>query len=218
MRALAHGLPMLCLPMGRDQNDNAARVARAERACGSIPAPRPKNSAPRSSGWSPNPPSRRMRASSVARSRQPSRRTRSRRRWKRLSPSVSRCALARDAVCGVREIWPSSKLLSLTMPPKVSGPMSARSRLFVALVKTAAQGRRAGDLQKKQPNLRAHWAPLGYRRPAVSRWTIRRVPNVKSGVLTPTGEFRPHHRLEHASPGSLSFRQGRWANFSPPAS
>jgi UDP:flavonoid glycosyltransferase YjiC (YdhE family) len=27
MRALAHGLPMLCLPMGRDQNDNAARVA-----------------------------------------------------------------------------------------------------------------------------------------------------------------------------------------------
>jgi UDP:flavonoid glycosyltransferase YjiC (YdhE family) len=26
MRALAHGLPMLCLPMGRDQNDNAARV------------------------------------------------------------------------------------------------------------------------------------------------------------------------------------------------
>ena len=27
MRALANGLPMLCLPMGRDQNDNAARVA-----------------------------------------------------------------------------------------------------------------------------------------------------------------------------------------------
>ena len=27
MRALAHGLPMLCLPMGRDQNDNAARAA-----------------------------------------------------------------------------------------------------------------------------------------------------------------------------------------------
>lgn len=27
MRALAHGRPMLCLPMGRDQNDNAARVA-----------------------------------------------------------------------------------------------------------------------------------------------------------------------------------------------
>ena len=26
MRALAHGLPMLCVPMGRDQNDNAARV------------------------------------------------------------------------------------------------------------------------------------------------------------------------------------------------
>jgi UDP:flavonoid glycosyltransferase YjiC (YdhE family) len=26
-RALAHGLPLLCLPMGRDQNDNAARVA-----------------------------------------------------------------------------------------------------------------------------------------------------------------------------------------------
>jgi UDP:flavonoid glycosyltransferase YjiC (YdhE family) len=26
MRALAHSLPMLCLPMGRDQNDNAARV------------------------------------------------------------------------------------------------------------------------------------------------------------------------------------------------
>ncbi len=30
MRALAHGRPMLCLPMGRDQNDNAARVV----ACG----------------------------------------------------------------------------------------------------------------------------------------------------------------------------------------
>lgn len=27
MRALAHGLPLVCLPMGRDQNDNAARVA-----------------------------------------------------------------------------------------------------------------------------------------------------------------------------------------------
>ncbi|MBW6400264.1 glycosyltransferase [Roseomonas sp. HJA6] len=27
MRALSHGRPMLCLPMGRDQNDNAARVA-----------------------------------------------------------------------------------------------------------------------------------------------------------------------------------------------
>lgn len=26
MRALAHGLPVVCLPMGRDQNDNAARV------------------------------------------------------------------------------------------------------------------------------------------------------------------------------------------------
>jgi MGT family glycosyltransferase len=26
MRALAHGRPMLCLPMGRDQNDNAARI------------------------------------------------------------------------------------------------------------------------------------------------------------------------------------------------
>jgi UDP:flavonoid glycosyltransferase YjiC (YdhE family) len=26
MRALAHGLPVLCLPMGRDQDDNAARV------------------------------------------------------------------------------------------------------------------------------------------------------------------------------------------------
>lgn len=30
MRALAHGLPVLCLPMGRDQDDNAARVV----ACG----------------------------------------------------------------------------------------------------------------------------------------------------------------------------------------
>lgn len=27
MRALAHGLPLLCLPMGRDQKDNAAKVA-----------------------------------------------------------------------------------------------------------------------------------------------------------------------------------------------
>ena len=27
MRALANGCPLLCLPMGRDQNDNAARVA-----------------------------------------------------------------------------------------------------------------------------------------------------------------------------------------------
>jgi UDP:flavonoid glycosyltransferase YjiC (YdhE family) len=26
MRALANGCPLLCLPMGRDQNDNAARV------------------------------------------------------------------------------------------------------------------------------------------------------------------------------------------------
>jgi MGT family glycosyltransferase len=30
MRALAHGVPLLCLPMGRDQDDNAARVV----ACG----------------------------------------------------------------------------------------------------------------------------------------------------------------------------------------
>jgi len=27
MRALSHGLPLICLPMGRDQNDNAAKVA-----------------------------------------------------------------------------------------------------------------------------------------------------------------------------------------------
>ena len=27
MRALAHGLPLVCMPMGRDQNDNAAKVA-----------------------------------------------------------------------------------------------------------------------------------------------------------------------------------------------
>jgi UDP:flavonoid glycosyltransferase YjiC (YdhE family) len=26
MRSLAHGLPLVCLPMGRDQDDNAARV------------------------------------------------------------------------------------------------------------------------------------------------------------------------------------------------
>ena len=26
MRALAHGVPMVCLPMGRDQGDNAAKV------------------------------------------------------------------------------------------------------------------------------------------------------------------------------------------------
>lgn len=26
MRALAHGLPVICLPMGRDQNDNAIKV------------------------------------------------------------------------------------------------------------------------------------------------------------------------------------------------
>jgi UDP:flavonoid glycosyltransferase YjiC (YdhE family) len=30
MAALTHGVPLLCLPMGRDQHDNAARVA----ACG----------------------------------------------------------------------------------------------------------------------------------------------------------------------------------------
>jgi UDP:flavonoid glycosyltransferase YjiC (YdhE family) len=30
MRALAHGLPLLCLPMGRDQDDNAARVVAHE--------------------------------------------------------------------------------------------------------------------------------------------------------------------------------------------
>ena len=26
MKALAHGVPMVCIPMGRDQNDTAARV------------------------------------------------------------------------------------------------------------------------------------------------------------------------------------------------
>ncbi len=26
MRALSHGLPLVCLPMGRDQNDNAVKV------------------------------------------------------------------------------------------------------------------------------------------------------------------------------------------------
>jgi UDP:flavonoid glycosyltransferase YjiC (YdhE family) len=26
MAALAHGVPLLCMPMGRDQHDNAARV------------------------------------------------------------------------------------------------------------------------------------------------------------------------------------------------
>jgi UDP:flavonoid glycosyltransferase YjiC (YdhE family) len=43
MRALVHGLPLLCLPMGRDQDDNAARVV--ARGAGvrlrpSAPAPR----------------------------------------------------------------------------------------------------------------------------------------------------------------------------------
>jgi MGT family glycosyltransferase len=37
MRALAHGLPILCLPMGRDQNDNAVRVT--ERGAGLRLAP-----------------------------------------------------------------------------------------------------------------------------------------------------------------------------------
>lgn len=32
MRALSHGVPLVCLPMGRDQNDNAAKVA--YRGCG----------------------------------------------------------------------------------------------------------------------------------------------------------------------------------------
>ena len=32
MRALSHGLPLLCLPMGRDQNDNAVKVQ--EHGCG----------------------------------------------------------------------------------------------------------------------------------------------------------------------------------------
>jgi UDP:flavonoid glycosyltransferase YjiC (YdhE family) len=27
MAALAHGVPLLCMPMGREQHDNAARVA-----------------------------------------------------------------------------------------------------------------------------------------------------------------------------------------------
>ena len=30
MAALAHGVPLLCLPMGREQHDNAARVAACE--------------------------------------------------------------------------------------------------------------------------------------------------------------------------------------------
>ena len=54
MRALAHGIPLLCLPMGRDQDDNAARVfAQREvshllfgvvRATGAVTAPTRKKS------------------------------------------------------------------------------------------------------------------------------------------------------------------------------
>jgi UDP:flavonoid glycosyltransferase YjiC (YdhE family) len=43
MRALAHGLPVLCLPMGRDQDDNAARIV----ASGAGLRLKPSASAPR---------------------------------------------------------------------------------------------------------------------------------------------------------------------------
>src|SRR4029450_5094419 len=33
MAALAHGVPLLCMPMGRDQHDNAARVAACGAGC-----------------------------------------------------------------------------------------------------------------------------------------------------------------------------------------
>jgi len=33
MTALAHGVPLLCMPMGRDQHDNAARVAACGAGC-----------------------------------------------------------------------------------------------------------------------------------------------------------------------------------------
>jgi UDP:flavonoid glycosyltransferase YjiC (YdhE family) len=33
MTALAHGVPLLCLPMGREQHDNAARVAACGAGC-----------------------------------------------------------------------------------------------------------------------------------------------------------------------------------------
>jgi UDP:flavonoid glycosyltransferase YjiC (YdhE family) len=33
MAALAHGVPLLCLPMGREQHDNAARVAACGAGC-----------------------------------------------------------------------------------------------------------------------------------------------------------------------------------------
>lgn len=41
MRALAHGLPLLCLPMGRDQDDNAARVVAHEVGLRLSPSARP---------------------------------------------------------------------------------------------------------------------------------------------------------------------------------
>ncbi len=41
MRALAHGLPILCLPMGRDQDDNAARVVASRVGLRLSPSARP---------------------------------------------------------------------------------------------------------------------------------------------------------------------------------
>ena len=41
MRALAHGLPLLCLPMGRDQDDNAARVVASGAGVRLKPAAKP---------------------------------------------------------------------------------------------------------------------------------------------------------------------------------
>ena len=77
MRALAHGRPMLCLPMGRDQNDNAARVVAAGRDCGWQRMPARTRSAPRSARcWTTERSPRTHRGWGM-----PSQKPKSRRRW-----------------------------------------------------------------------------------------------------------------------------------------
>ena len=55
IKALAHGVPVVAVPMGRDQNDIAARVVASGAGLGSRRAPSVAASARRSSGCSPSP-------------------------------------------------------------------------------------------------------------------------------------------------------------------
>ena len=50
LRPLMAGVPVVAMPLGRDQPDNARASPRAARACASIPTPRLRRSPPRSPG------------------------------------------------------------------------------------------------------------------------------------------------------------------------